>query len=150
MALLRKMLGGTGVAMRYHQGRLIDHVHLRVADLAASKRFYLAVLEALGIQDAFGEGDGYFYADELFVDVADTEPSRVHIAFQAKDEATVRRFYEAALRAGGTDNGSPGLRQYHANYFGAFVRDPDGNNIEAVSHGEIVRSSKSIIIERKP
>ena len=136
--------------MRYHQGRLIDHVHLRVADLAASKRFYLAVLEALELRDAFGEGEGYFYADELFVDVADTEPSRVHVAFQAKDEATVKRFYKAALKAGGTDNGSPGFRQYHPNYFGAFVRDPDGNNIEAVWHGELVRSSDSIILERKP
>ena len=142
-------LGGTGVAMRYLQGRLIDHVHIRVADLAASKRFYLAVLGALGMQDAFGEGDGYFYADELFVDVAETEPSHVHIAFQAKDEATVKRFYDAALEAGGTDNGRPGLRQYHSKYFGAFVRDPDGNNIEAVWHGETARSSDSIVIERK-
>jgi catechol 2,3-dioxygenase-like lactoylglutathione lyase family enzyme len=142
--------GGTGVAMRYHQGRLIDHVHIRVADLAASKRFYLAVLEALGMRDAFGEGEGYFYADELFVDGADTEPSRVHVAFQAKDEVTVKRFYEAALKAGGTDNGRPGLRQYHSKYFGAFVRDPDGNNIEAVWHGETERSSDSIVIERKP
>ncbi len=136
--------------MKYHQGRLIDHVHIRVADVAASKRFYLAVLDALGMQDAFGEGDGCFYADELFVDAADAETSSVHVAFQAKDEATVKRFYEAALKAGGTDNGRPGLRQYHPNYFGAFVLDPDGNNIEAVWHGETERSSESIVIERKP
>jgi len=136
--------------MRYHQGRLIDHVHLRVSDLNVSKRFYLAVLAALGIQDAFGEGEGFFYADELFVDVADGRPSRVHLAFQARDADTVKRFYDAALRAGGRDNGAPGLREYHPNYFGAFVLDPDDNNIEAVWHGEVRRSADSIMIERQP
>ena len=131
-----------------HQGRLIDHVHLRVADLAASKRFYLAVLDALGLLDGFGEGDGYFFADELFVDVADRNPSSVHLAFQAKDEASVRHFFEAGLQAGGKDNGAPGLRSYHASYFSAFLLDPDGNNVEAVWHGPTSRSASSVAVER--
>jgi catechol 2,3-dioxygenase-like lactoylglutathione lyase family enzyme len=138
------------MAVTYHQGRLLDHVHLRVMDLAASKRFYVAVLDALGALGGFGEGQGYFFADELFVDVADSRPSSVHLAFQARDEGTVRRFYEAGLSAGGTDNGAPGRRRYHPNYFSAFLLDPDGNNIEAVWHGETARSADSIVVERKP
>jgi catechol 2,3-dioxygenase-like lactoylglutathione lyase family enzyme len=138
------------MAVTYHQGRLIDHVHLRVADLAASKRFYVAVLGALGLLEGFGEGDGYFFADELFVDAADRGRSSVHLAFQANDEASVRRFYEAGLRSGGKDNGAPGLRPYHARYFSAFLLDPDGNNVEAVWHGETSRSTTSIVVERKP
>lgn len=73
----------------------------------------------------------------------------MHIAFQAKDEASVKRFHEAAVQAGGRDNGAPGLRSYHANYYGAFVLDPDGNNVEAVWHGETTRSVDFIVVERK-
>jgi catechol 2,3-dioxygenase-like lactoylglutathione lyase family enzyme len=134
----------------YHQGRLIDHVHLRVRDLAASKRFYVAVLEALDLLGGFGEGEGCFFVDELYVDVADRQASSVHLAFQAKDENAVKRFYEAALGAGGKENGAPGLRSYHARYYGAFVWDPDGNNIEAVWHGATDRSAESVQVERKP
>jgi catechol 2,3-dioxygenase-like lactoylglutathione lyase family enzyme len=136
--------------MKYHQGRLIDHVHLRVRDLAASRRFYVAALEALDLLGGFGEGDGYFFADELYVDVADRQPSSLHLAFQAKDEFAVKRFHEAAIRAGGKDNGAPGLRSYHARYYGAFVLDPDGNNVEAVWHGETDRSAESVQVERRP
>jgi catechol 2,3-dioxygenase-like lactoylglutathione lyase family enzyme len=125
-------------------------VHLRVSDLEASKRFYVAVLGALGLLEGFGEGDGYFFADELFVDVADRQPSSVHLAFQAKDQTSVKRFHEAALTAGGRDNGAPGRRSYHANYYSAFVLDPDGNNIEAVWHGETVRSAESVLVQRNP
>lgn len=71
--------------MQFHLGRLIDHVHLRVADLKASKRFYCAVLEALGPSDALAEGPGFFHADELFVDKADDYGTRIHRAFQAPD-----------------------------------------------------------------
>jgi catechol 2,3-dioxygenase-like lactoylglutathione lyase family enzyme len=138
------------MTVTYHQGRLIDHVHLRVADLAASKRFYVAVLGALGLLEAFGEGDGYFFADELFVDVADGSRSSIHLAFQASDGAAVKRFYKAGLRAGGKDNGAPEFRPYHAKYFSAFLLDPDGNNVEAVWHGEASRSAASIVVERKP
>jgi catechol 2,3-dioxygenase-like lactoylglutathione lyase family enzyme len=137
------------MSVRYHQGRLIDHIHLRVSDVEVSKRFYFAVLEALGMLEGFGEGKGYFYADELFVDRADHERSSLHIAFQASDEAVVNRFYEAGIRAGGKDNGRPGLRKYHAGYYAAFVLDPDGNNVEAVCHGSVIRSADSVLVERK-
>jgi predicted lactoylglutathione lyase len=72
--------------------------------------------------------------------------TRVHLAFQAADRETVRRFFDAALAAGGTDNGAPGLRQYHPDYYGAFVIDPDGNNIEAVTHGLAQRSAESVVV----
>ena len=131
-----------------HRGRLIDHVHLIASDLAKSKRFYSAVLGALG-RRIEGEGDGYFWSDELFVSTADENtrgPTRVHLAFQSPDQATVQRFHAAGLAAGGTDNGAPGLRPYHPDYYGAFVIDPDGNNIEAVFHGRAQRSAESVRI----
>ena len=131
--------------MEFHRGRLIDHVHLRVADVAASKRFYQTVLQSLG-RDIDGEGDGYFFADELFVDQADSAPSKVDLAFQAQDEATVQQFYQAGLAAGGRDNGAPGERHYHPEYYAAFLLDPDGNNIETVYHGAAERSAPSVVI----
>ncbi len=134
--------------MKYHQGRLIDHVHLRVADLGRSRAFYRAVFGALARLDAYGEGDGSFYIDELYVDEADGEVSRVHLAFEARDREAVDRFHESALHAGGRDNGAPGLRKYHARYYAAFVLDPDGNNIEVVWHGPTARSVESVAIER--
>ena len=132
--------------MRFHVGRLIDHVHLRVADLDASKRFYRAVLAALGKSDVYVDGESHFSADELWVDKADGPVSRVHLAFQAPDRAAVDAFHAAAIAAGGRDNGSPGERAYHPGYYGAFVFDPDGNNIEAVFHGPADRSALSVVI----
>jgi len=134
--------------LSYHQGRIFDHVHLRVADVEASKRFYRAVLGALNLLTSYGEGDGYFYVDEFYVDRAETETSRIHLAFQAKSESEVQAFHAAGLIAGGKDNGAPGLRGYHATYYAAFVLDPDGNNIEAVWHGPTSRSADSVLIER--
>jgi catechol 2,3-dioxygenase-like lactoylglutathione lyase family enzyme len=132
--------------MRFHQGRLLDHVHLRVSDLETSKRFYAAALGAVGLEIGM-EGPGFFAADELFVS-ADREPtSGVHIAFQAPDRETVQRFHEAVLAAGGRDNGAPGERTYHPGYYAAYALDPDGNNIEAVYHGPAKRSTASIVIE---
>jgi class 3 adenylate cyclase/catechol 2,3-dioxygenase-like lactoylglutathione lyase family enzyme len=129
----------------YHLGRLIDHVHLRVRDLETSKRFYQAVLGALG-HDLTGEGDGYFSADELFAS-DDGEPTgALHLAFQARDRETVEAFHEAALAAGGRDNGAPGEREYHAGYYAAYVLDPDGNNVEAVHHGPTARSVESVVV----
>ncbi|AXC48957.1 VOC family protein [Paracoccus suum] len=114
---------------------VIDHVHLRVADFAASRAFYAAVLEAFGGGIEW-QGETAFEAGALYVETADENgPSRVHLAFTATDEAQVRAFHAAALAAGGRDNGTPGPRDYHPGYFGAFVLDPDGNNIEAVWHG---------------
>jgi class 3 adenylate cyclase/catechol 2,3-dioxygenase-like lactoylglutathione lyase family enzyme len=130
---------------QYHLGRLIDHVHLRVADLETSKRFYEAVLEALG-HELSSEGEGYFSADELFASNDDDPTTGLHLAFQARDHETVDAFYEAPLAAGGRDNGSPGERRYHSGYYAAYVLDPDGNNVEAVHHGPAVRSVESVVV----
>ena len=134
--------------MQLQIGRLIDHVHLIAQDLDASKRFYVAALGALG-RSPSGEGERMFWFDELYVSTA--EPStqgrtHVHLAFQAADPATVDRFHAAGLAAGGRDNGAPGLRDYHPDYYGAFLLDPDGNNIEAVFHGPAERSADAVTI----
>lgn len=134
-----------------HRGRLIDHIQLVVADLEASRGFYGAVLAVLDIP-VIDTPDGYFWADELVVSAADSPAAlgvltgRHHLAFQAKDPATVDAFYAAALAHGGRDNGAPGARPYHPGYYAAFVLDPDGNNIEAVYHGEARRSAPSVEI----
>jgi catechol 2,3-dioxygenase-like lactoylglutathione lyase family enzyme len=135
--------------MQFERGRLIDHVQLRVADVDASKRFYKAVLDALGLGDALNEGPGFFYVDELYVDKADGPITRTHLAFQAPDRKTVDAFYRAALGAGGRDNGAPGERKYHPGYYAAFTLDPDGNNIEAVYHGPFERSAPAVVITAK-
>ena len=132
--------------MQLHRGRLLDHVHLRVSDLEASKRFYRAVLAPLGLASALVEGQGFFYADELFVDKATDYVTRVHIAFQADSPEKVAAFHKAAVAAGGRDNGAPGERPYHPGYYAAFALDPDGNNIEAVYHGPATRSATSVVI----
>ena len=132
-----------------HRGRLIDHLQLVVRDLAASRRFYDAVFEAVQVPLG-GEGDDHFWFDELFVSTADSDAAqgeltgRHHLAFQARDRAMVDAFHRAALAAGGRDNGGPGERDYHPGYYAAFVLDPDGNNIEAVFHGEAKRSAASV------
>ena len=137
---------------RLERGRLVDHIQLVVRDLAASRRFYEAVMEPLGIPLG-GEADDYFWFDELFVSTPGSDAAqgeltgRHHLAFQAADRAAVDAFYQVALAAGGRDNGPPGERpQYHPGYYGAFVLDPDGNNIEAVYHGEAKRSADSVTI----
>jgi len=132
-----------------HRGRLIDHLQLIVRDLPASRRFYQAVFDTIGIPIA-GEGDTYFWADELFISTADSEAAageltgRHHLAFQARDRATVDAFHKAALAAGGKDNGAPGERPYHPGYYAAFAIDPDGNNIEVVYHGPARYSADSV------
>lgn len=134
--------------MQIHRGRLVDHVHLIARDLEATKRFYAAALGALG-RRIEGEGKNFFWSDELFVSTAEpatTAPTHVHLAFQAPDREAVQRFHAAAIAAGGTDNGAPGLRPYHSNYYAAFVLDPDGNNIEAVHHGSAERSAESVTL----
>lgn len=138
-------------ANELHRGRLIDHIQLVVRDLDASRRFYEAVLDVLDVPIG-GTADGFFWADELFVSSADSQAAlghltgRHHLAFQAKDRQTVEAFHKAALAHGGTDNGAPGERPYHPGYFAAFVLDPDGNNIEAVFHGEAERSAPAVKI----
>ncbi len=135
--------------MEFHTGRLFDHVHFRVKDFDASKRFYRAVMDVLGVPVS-DDNEHTFSADELYISPleAGTPPSGhgLHLAFQAKDRETVHRFHSAALAAGGRDNGAPGLRHYHANYYAAFVLDPDGNNIEAVFQGPTRRTAASVLI----
>jgi catechol 2,3-dioxygenase-like lactoylglutathione lyase family enzyme len=131
------------IIMEVHRGRLIDHLHLKVKDLEASKRFYKVAMAALDIP--LVEGEGHFFADELWVDVGPAV-AHVHFAFQAKDRAMVDRFHAAVLAAGGRDNGAPGERKYHPGYYAAFAFDPDGNNVEAVYHGPHKRSAESVHI----
>ena len=122
---------------------VVDHVSLRVRDLEASRRFYEAALEPLGFGVLYSDEGGYSFglesgvrgADDFWILRGDTSTTGVHVAFAARDRAAVDAFYDAALGAGGRDNGSPGLRpEYHAGYYGAFALDPDGNNVEAVHH----------------
>jgi catechol 2,3-dioxygenase-like lactoylglutathione lyase family enzyme len=137
-------------AQELYRGRLIDHIGLVVRDYAASKRFYQAVMDVIGIP-LVEVSDDFFFADELCVSPTSSPATsgkltgRHHIAFQAKDTAMVDAFHAAGLKAGGTDNGKPGERaNYHPGYYAAFLLDPDGNNIEAVFHGPAKRSSEAV------
>ena len=122
---------------------MLDHVTIGVSDIELSKKFYDQALLPLEITRLYGEGErfaGYGIRPKAFFWIGwrDDPQSGAHIAFAAKDRATVERFYEAAIKAGGTDNGRPGIREhYHPNYYGAFVLDPDGHNIEAVCHAPL-------------
>jgi catechol 2,3-dioxygenase-like lactoylglutathione lyase family enzyme len=122
---------------------MIDHVSIAVRDLKAGERFYSALLAALGMSklrewpDA-AIGYGKKYPEFWIISRKDMAPiaadSGVHICLRASDAAAVDAFHSAALAAGGTSDGAPGMRaQYHENYYAAFIRDPDGNRIEAVS-----------------
>ncbi len=125
---------------------MIDHTGFTVSDLKRSRSFYTEALRSLGItllmevtaeqsggvaHAGFGSGGKPFF----WLGDHGRAGGPVHIAFTADSRAQVDSFYEAALKAGGKDNGAPGLRpHYHENYYGAFVLDPDGNNVEAVCH----------------
>lgn len=120
---------------------LIDHTGIGVADLVRSGAFYDAALGALGLRRVVEIEGGIAYGTEqptFWIDRFHSHDARNHTAFVAKSHAEVDAFHAAALAAGGTDNGAPGLRQapYPAGYYAAFVRDPDGNNLEAVCRGE--------------
>ncbi|MGE0401839.1 MAG: VOC family protein [Kofleriaceae bacterium] len=137
--------------MELHRGRLIDHVHLVVRDLEASKRFYTAVLGVLGVPAFPHSAPGSFGFDELYVSTKEMSAGkeltgRVHLAFATRDKALVEKAYRAGLEAGGRDNGPPGERPYHPGYFAAFLLDPDGNNIEVVHHGDAAYSADSVKI----
>ena len=137
--------------MELKRGRLIDHIQLVVADLGASRRFYDAVFDVLDIPLG-GGAESHFWYDELFVSTPDSPEAagkltgRHHLAFQARDRATVDAFHKAGLAAGGRDHGAPGERSYHPGYYAAFLLDPDGNNIEAVFHGPATRSAPAVTI----
>jgi catechol 2,3-dioxygenase-like lactoylglutathione lyase family enzyme len=118
---------------------ILDHLSLPVTDVARARAFYEAALEPLGLRVLHEPepglvGFGTPGNDDFYLATGDS-PARVHLAFGAADRAAVDAFHAAALRAGGTDNGAPGLRPaYHPDYYGAYVLDPDGNNVEAVCH----------------
>jgi catechol 2,3-dioxygenase-like lactoylglutathione lyase family enzyme len=119
---------------------VLDHVGLPVSDFERSKRFYEEALSPLGyelIMEPSVSAAGFGRRGKPDFWIARCDPGHaVHVAFTADDRATVEAFYEAAIAAGGRDNGGPGLRpQYHPSYYGAFVFDPDSTNIEAVCHG---------------
>ena len=123
---------------------MLDHLGFNVADLARSRDFYTATLATLGVV-VVKEGDGWVLFGEPgrpefgffgFGEGASTRKAGdLHVAFTASNRDQVRAFYEAGLKAGGRDNGVPGIRaHYHADYYAAFLFDPDGLNIEAVCH----------------
>jgi catechol 2,3-dioxygenase-like lactoylglutathione lyase family enzyme len=116
----------------------LDHVSLHVSDLARSRAFYTAALSPLGIAVLMEGGGAVGFGKDRkpqFWLNPGGKSGPVHVAFVAANRAQVRAFHQAALAAGGKDNGAPGLRpHYHPNYYGAFVFDPDGNNAEAVCH----------------
>jgi catechol 2,3-dioxygenase-like lactoylglutathione lyase family enzyme len=114
-----------------------DHLWIRVEDVAAAKRFYETIAPHAGIRLANDAPElaRFRYEDGSFSLVAGTPTENVHLAFAAPDDATVDAFHRAALDAGYRDHGAPGERpEYHAGYYGAYVLDPDGNNVEAVNH----------------
>ena len=118
---------------------VIDHVTIGVRDLARSRAFYRKALAPLGFEDLGGtEGQDVAFGPpglDDFIISTKYEPGTTHVAFAAEDRDQVHAFYEAALAAGGRDNGAPGPRaMYSPGYYGAFVLDPDGHNVEAVFH----------------
>ena len=120
---------------------MIDHVGLLVSDLALSKRFYAAALAPLDYRliAEFGHAAGFGAGGkpDFWIGLG-AATHGVHVALSTRDRATVDAFHRAAIAAGGRDNGAPGERpHYHPGYYGAFVLDPDGNNIEAVCHAPV-------------
>jgi catechol 2,3-dioxygenase-like lactoylglutathione lyase family enzyme len=119
---------------------MLDHVTIGVSNLTRARKFYDYVLKPLGIERLYTEGQTFsgYGADKkavFWIGARDAVITGAHVAFTAPDRATVDAFHAAALAAGGRDNGGPGPRpNYHRHYYGAFVLDPDGHNIEAVCH----------------
>lgn len=126
---------------------MIDHTGVVVSNYAKSKAFYLAALAPIGYTllaeipaSVTGHADVAGFGEapkpDFWISSGSANKPPVHVAFRVSTRATVDAFYAAAIAAGGMDNGAPGLRpHYHPNYYGAFVLDPDGHNIEAVCHG---------------
>ncbi|KFL30404.1 hypothetical protein JP75_14535 [Devosia riboflavina] len=131
---------------------MLDHTGLVVTDLAKARRFYDAIAAALGLQTISNSEESFLFGKSKeepipYLWIGTTRPSywvegsrpginQMHVAFRAENKAMVEAFYKAALENGGTDNGAPGPRDGVPDYYGAFVLDPDGNNIEACARGE--------------
>jgi catechol 2,3-dioxygenase-like lactoylglutathione lyase family enzyme len=118
---------------------MIDHTGVAVTDIAKSRAFYAAALAPLGYAALMEFGDAVGFGvppkPDFWLGRTPVKVPPTHVAFRAESRRQVDAFYQAAMAAGGRDNGPPGLRpHYHANYYGAFVLDPDGHNIEAVCH----------------
>lgn len=118
---------------------MFDHVGIGVSNVSESKAFFLAALAPLGVEvvkeGAYGVGIGKNGKPAFWLHEASVVAGAIHLAFVAESRKQVDAFHEAALAAGGTDNGAPGLRpHYHSSYYGAFVIGPDGHNVEAVCH----------------
>jgi catechol 2,3-dioxygenase-like lactoylglutathione lyase family enzyme len=119
---------------------LLDHITIGVCDIERSKKFYDQALSPLGIVRLYAEGKafaGYGIGKKAFfwIGERDALQTSAHIAFTCSDRETVNAFHSVAIAAGGRDHGPPGLRpHYHPHYYGAFVLDPDGHNVEAVCH----------------
>jgi catechol 2,3-dioxygenase-like lactoylglutathione lyase family enzyme len=126
---------------------MIDHLTINVSNILSSKQFYQQALAPAGYAllkefpaSVAGKEFAGFGPDGItnfwLIESTPNEP-RIHIAFRAENRAQVDAFYDAAIKAGGKDNGGPGVRaHYHANYYGAYVLDPDGHNVEVVCHTE--------------
>jgi catechol 2,3-dioxygenase-like lactoylglutathione lyase family enzyme len=118
---------------------MIDHIGIQVGDLERSITFYTKALAPLGYElvmrwEQFA-GFGIGGKPEFWIDGRGAPKDVIHVAFRANGRAVVRAFYDAAVAAGGKDNGAPGVRpHYHEHYYGGFVHDPDGHNVEAVCH----------------
>jgi len=132
---------GNSIEAVYHDdvradGLVIDHLWMRVRDLDASRAFYETIAPVCGFSKHEGRWTHFYRGNHSFTLVEGAQPTQnVHLAFPAPDNATVDEFHRVALAAGYRDNGPPGERPvYHAGYYGAFVLDPDGNNVEAVNH----------------
>lgn len=118
---------------------MLDHIGINVQNYEKSKAFYMAVPAPLGYELVMEvqrwAGFGADGKPDLWIQGGRQTTPKIHVAFRADNRAMVRAFYDAALKAGGKDNGPPGIREvYHPNYYGAFVYDLDGHNIEAVCH----------------
>jgi catechol 2,3-dioxygenase-like lactoylglutathione lyase family enzyme len=132
--------GNSAEAVHYgstREGGVIDHLWIRVADVAESKRFYETIAPHAGfrLRRDLPERAQFAGVSGSFSVVSGTPTEGLHMAFPAADNAVVDEFHRAATAAGYADNGPPGERPvYHPGYYGAFVRDPDGNNVEVVNH----------------
>ncbi|WP_234855607.1 MULTISPECIES: VOC family protein [Paracoccus] len=113
--------------------KVIDHIHLNAADFDTAAAFYHALFEALGWKNDVRSGRDWMELDGFYLGQAEPHapPTHIHLAFVAHSRNEVEAFHAAGLKAGGKDNGAPGLRDYHPGYYAAFLLDPDGNNIEA-------------------